>query len=653
LNALYNGGISKKLYTNKHLASPVSIAKKIAKALSSTALAQQLQEYQEIKNFASSQEKIAYTHALINIACMLISPRALSDKESEILCPFNKEYTAVQEWLIHTLKSVDKLSEDEAIELHAKAAKEHYLKALYLQLGYALTSKNPTRENNAKTLLETLDTPSKKIEANLSNINDHNFAKDLAIKTKIEELYEKLKMADGISSKLPDLDEKVRKEGAFSEEKSDQKKRRNETKKSEQSTWPEKISKQTYQTSLSSLKGLAFFMTMANIAESVQGKERFKPHNLVQVCNDLFSLTGSLAQQGTKLSGGNLKALSEVIDTSFSDKKSSTAKFIVRLGALSVILNSVNEYQSLDKDDTDAKAAITSKSLLILALMFTPGWAAFGTIVAVEIAWLLLKERVIDSPLEVYLKHNLFHNDRTNYDLFKSMSVLQILLSGAPIAYRHLAPSLLDAVHSETTPFYYKGADRESQEIEGFYDVKEIRAFIADNYDLHPKAIERAMLNELSEFKAVLYGYKVEILDKKIRVKDLPLDNVYYKTILTLPQEILENNRHILFYKDKKYEKIDTKSLAKDGKSFLFDTAKDIRFTTIDALQKREGEEIAFLIINKDIALKYTMQYHVRFEDIGYYSGSSNTLLMLDKLENVGLTAQDIEHIESLENKGN
>jgi len=25
---------------------------------------------------------------------------------------------------------------------------------------------------------------------------------------------------------------------------------------------------------------------------------------------------------------------------------------------------------------------------------------------------------------------------------------------------------------------------------------------------------------------------------------------------------------------------------------------------------------------------------------------------MLDKLENVGLTAQDIEHIESLENKG-
>ena len=47
------------------------------------------------------------------------------------------------------------------------------------------------------------------------------------------------------------------------------------------------------------------------------------------------------------------------------------------------------------------------------------------------------------------------------------------------------------------------------------------------------------------------------------------------------------------------------------------------------------------------------MQYHVRFEDIGYYSGSSNTLLMLDKLENVGLTAQDIEHIESLENKGN
>jgi hypothetical protein len=341
-----------------------------------------------------------------------------------------------------------------------------------------------------------------------------------------------------------------------------------------------------------------------------------------------------------------------VIDTNYSDKTSSTAKFIVRLGVVGVILNSVNEYESLDKDDNDAKAALASKSLLIVALMLTPGWVAFGAIIVIELAWLLLKERVVDSSLEVYLKHNLFHNDRTNYDVFKSMGVLQILLSGAPIAYRHLAPSLLDAVHSEATPFYYKGADRKSQEIQGFSDVKEIRAFIADNYDLHPKAIERAMLNELSEFKAVLYGYKVEILDKKIRVKDLPLDNVYYKTILTLPQEILENNRHILFYKDKKYEKIDTKSLAKDGKSFLFDTAKDIRFTTVDALQKREGEEMAFLIVNEDIALKYTMQYHVKFEDIGYYRGSSNTLLMLDKLENVGLTAQDIEHIESLENKG-
>lgn len=161
--------------------------------------------------------------------------------------------------------------------------------------------------------------------------------------------------------------------------------------------------------------------------------------------------------------------------------------------------------------------------------------------------------------------------------------------------------------------------------------------------------MEVAMRNEVNTLKQVIYGYKIEIFeDKEVRA-NLPMDKIYYKTRLTIPSEVLDNNKHILFYKDKQYEKIDIKSLGSSGENRIFDTAKDISFSTIDALKDKEDEKVSFIIANDDITLKYEMQYHTRYEDISYYSGSNaSTLFMIDGFKNVGLNKKDMEYIKSL-----
>jgi len=157
------------------------------------------------------------------------------------------------------------------------------------------------------------------------------------------------------------------------------------------------------------------------------------------------------------------------------------------------------------------------------------------------------------------------------------------------------------------------------------------------------------MRNEVNTLKQVLYGYKIEIFEDKEARANLPMDKIYYKTRLTIPSEVLENNKHILFYKDKQYEEIDIKSLGSSGTNYIFDTAKDIPFASVDGLQDKEDEEVSFIIVNDDITLKYKMQYHTNFRDISYYSGShGSTLFMIDNFENTGLSKEDMKHIKSL-----
>ena len=653
--SLLTGSPKKNFYQNTSFKIPHIIAQEIEMKISKGPLKEVLAAYMKITDLSDNEKCLDYYEFGLNLAYMLCAPRANSDEETDLLSPFNKGFEAIYDLLSHVTKGMDGLSEEQAVWLHGREIKEHYLQALFALIGHGLGHKktNTTRKTNAQSLLDLLPIKVSKITANFSNPNDHNQAQDLKVKTQVEELYEKLKNLNGISSKFPDFDEHL-KSGAFGGNTSAINKPGlggNKVDVKVPKWLIDTKNLNTYKNALTTTKSLAGIMTFMSIGEYlIKGKsEQIKVHNLIGFMNDSISLTKVLSEKGAKAETKSVAAISRFINKGAA-LDAASYKLLAKLGAVGLIFNAANELSGMDANDIDGKVSVATKNAMVLAFLFTPGWVAVAGIVIVEVAWLYFKDYVVDSPLEVYLRKNLFFDAKVYHE---NLSFFSSIFNSTPPEKSRLAPLLLESIHAEGGEYIYMGKPTPAKEIKGFLNIKTLRTFIADNADTNSKEIEVAMRNELNTLKQVLYGYKIEISNEK-RTIDLPMDKISFQTQLSIPSEVLDKNRHILFYKDKQYEKIEISSLGTSGKNRIFDTAKDIAFTTIDALQDREDEEVSFIVVNDDITLKYKMQYHTRFEDIGYYSGShGSTLFMIDHFENVGLNKEDLKHIQSLEDKGN
>ena len=175
---------------------------------------------------------------------------------------------------------------------------------------------------------------------------------------------------------------------------------------------------------------------------------------------------------------------------------------------------------------------------------------------------------------------------------------------------------------------------------------------LADNYDAHPHTIERAVSNEQAALKQVLYGMKAEIADAKVFKHDLPMDKIYYQTHLAVDAKVLEDTKHLISVFEGHYTEIDPATLTLNEDKKLVDMAKGIVFKHLDGLKALEGKECGLIIVNDDIVLKYTAQYHNR--STGYMGGGSQTLFTLKELKSGGLSAADYEQVNKLlEKEGN
>ncbi len=636
------------------------LAKGLAKQLQNPKLTTLLDTYATV---TSADGAVDYCYFGINLLLALNGPRIRIDEESDAISPFSAGLEAHAKWLKHLTTTMNALSQEQAVDLHVLPAKQYYLNALYAYVFHAKMPRDgkpkgsEQRRQNADGFLKNFAVSIPVPEEDLTNPLDYaNVDEGLRVKTQVEELYANLQAINGISSNLPELDKKVKEQGAVSENKPTKKPGLGGARSEGtiQAKFLDDVAIKSYQASLASIKGLAFIMTVANLDSYIRGTEKLKLHNMVQAGNDIISITSTLTEKGAQLKGGSLKSASDTVQHLLKIDEASL-KLVVKLGAVAVLLNGLNELTELDESDVDGKIAVRVKNLLVVALMLSPGWAAVGAIVVVELAWLFLKERVVDSPLELYLQRNLFYNNRADSDLGKSLNTFWTLVNHEPAPQRFLAPILVEAVQNsrDGTPYTHMGIEREGKDVKGFDIFDGIRRFVADNYDAHPHTMERALSNELAALKQVLYGMKAEIADAKVLKFDLPMDKVYYQTHLAIDASVLDDTRHLLSVFEGHYSEIDPKTLKLSEDKKLVDMAQGVAFKHLDGLRAFEGKECGLIIVNDDIVLKYTAQYHNR-SDSSYWAGSTQTLFTLTDLKSGGLSAEDYDQVNKLlEKEGN
>ena len=649
---------SAQFFLKPTVLQPKVVAKTIASKIK--LLADTLELHHKLAEKIDPDTKLDYYHYGLNLAYVLSAPRAFTDSESDLLSPFNSGFEHVNLFLNRLTKGMNAIKDEkEALELHEYGIKEHYLNGLYSLIGHALIGKDAGRKNAAKNLLSGMPVRTQEQEAKFNEINDYNYDKNLKIKSEIDERYEQLKNINGISSKFSDFDTKI-KDGAYGAHKTSSglgDNRSNTSHKGIGTSWLENQQNlKSYKNILSTTKGLAFLMTVGSIAEYLQKghTEKIKAHNIIAAVSDLISISTAMAEKGVKLSEGSVKSVSTFVDKLANVDKSSL-KLVAKLGAVGIIVTTMNTYSELDENDTDGRIAVLTKNAMVLALLFTPGWAAVATIIVVELAWIFLKDHFVDSAMEIYLRKNLmFDSVKPTGSLGNSLSIFMQLSSGESVGKRFISPIMLDTLKTTSTQYTYNGSLEKANKIEGFSTIKEMRVFIAENYKLNPLAFETAMSNELNTIKQVLYGLKIEAdteAEPTLKYKAYKA-NVFYATSIKISDDLMKNNEHIVIHTPTGYTPLDKeKELTSNTGYSSYDLLSHVRSNNRQALlDMKDTDKRSVIIVNSDIILKYNVIYEeaVSFADYSKLWAQNGRVISIKKLKQVALTTQDYEYIKSL-----
>ena len=138
-------------------------------------------------------------------------------------------------------------------------------------------------------------------------------------------------------------------------------------------------------------------------------------------------------------------------------------------------------------------------------LLFSPALIAFGGVVLTEIVWSFIKDYIENSRMELYLYESLLfntteHNDNRYFNTIESNKSFR-------------AGIFVETLKHSNALFTLGGEETPASKLNGFVSAKEVREFIAENYDEHSSVINTAMTNELAQLKSVLYGYSISTED--------------------------------------------------------------------------------------------------------------------------------------------
>ena len=580
---------------------------------------QVLKAYQEIGAFDNAEQWLAYLNTSQGILFSFLENRSDLDTETTISSAFNNEKKHLLDFVAHIVKNKNKIINqtffDRAFDLPVR---DHYSKLLEQHIGHAFveTENNEqgfdTRKKNAQAFFKE-HAKSKDIEAlEKSGFLEQNFGIEKEQTKTISQYYAGLVTMEGMVAKFGKVLEEHKKihgaggsmDDMYSKEETKQLGKVNNS----------AITKQ-YKPLLSSIKVLSVLVAGVSVATGAINYNKLKYKDIFPLIGDMYTTTQSLSKIAPKTSAGVVEAMQKLLNYA-NLEKIATWKLMAKVGIAGIVVSAVYDIQALEEGDTDATVAIVTKNVLVISLLLVPalatvpgiGWIAALGILSVEIAWhFYLRDMFVDTPLESHImKTLLFHQ----YDDINAFAPLISPLGYAIYRYTNDKPY-------QALLFGEAVQKQEKDLVQGFESLEELQTFIGENHDKYEELFNNALQYELTSLRAVAFGYKIEILDTvKKQYKSLPQ---ILQTQIKIPKEMLRNNIEVLLKIDDDYHSIYASALTPlgsipvMGEDFSYDLIQrgsaNADINSADA-KKLSQKDVSLFIVNRDIALKYKVEFY-------------------------------------------
>ncbi len=609
--------------------SPEALSKTLSTKLKDSNLKDLLQAYSELKRTDFETVKL-----FLNIAYSLTASRTMFDAEVTQTSPFNKNSAVIDflKGLSTTLQSIDATEHE---KLYAEGIFTLYHQSLHSIIlhsqieGLYNSDSFSVRKTNANNFLtELAPQTEKEYQLELSNLNDGNISEDLKVKKAHEKLFEQLKALDGITSQV---------HGAEDKQRAKEESTRGREAKTEKE-WTKVVRKsKPYKLSISTMKGLSFFVTLFTTGDALKTYNKNDLKALLEITTGINSITKTVVETGTKVLPRSQKAM-VMVDFLLAEH-SIPQKIIAKLAIPAVIVGAYYEVEALDNEDYDAMLMISTKAAITVALAFVSGiWIAAAGYIALEILWYLFSSYFIDSRVEVMIEKSLFYQNGRR-------------------------PYILESLSTTNKQYYirrgYRDALMSAKDITMIGGAKAVRDFIYKNYEKNKKDLQTAARYEFSEILRALKNIS-------IKVEKIPTHNYYNEYINNYQQTIdLNLNGHIRVNKEyydemrgviyliednnySDYTFIDATEATDKDKDKLIDIfesfKKDVSSNKLEEASKKDYHILIDSGVNGVTSIKYKLgiEYYYRTEYIGNQFVKKINYY-LDELIPTPLSSQDIE----------
>ena len=273
-----------------------------------------------------------------------------------------------------------------------------------------------------------------------------------------------------------------------------------------------------------------------------------------------------------------------------------------------------------------------------------------------------IKDYIENSKIELYLYDSLpfnvkEHNECREFNKIESDK-------------NYRASIFLDTIKNSGKTFELKGKDIKANQLKGFSSFKEIRKFIADNYDEHSELIDTAMRYELSRLKSVLYGYSLDLLDVHSTTRKISKGmqiNVNSANDIKLSDNLFRDAKSVFIRYDKADNTGKYKTIYKEFElqsvygitQYLVSLSDEFdKITqTLNFGNRREQElwfhsypqdklvkemlnNVAIIVTTEITSMKYKIIYDIKFE-------AYNNYVQIKELQTSSLSEEDSKHINN------
>jgi hypothetical protein len=261
----------------------------------------------------------------------------------------------------------------------------------------------------------------------------------------------------------------------------------------------------------------------------------------------------------------------------------------------------------------------------------------------VNVVWMFLSHKVLDSDIDDYLEKSLFFTTELSSRYERITKWASNMLRKTDVKAIP-AKFLIETIESNK--------ELSLKADNGFRNIKELKSFIGQNYDKNKSYFTTALKTEMSFLKSALYGYKLEKVNftSKQRVKTIAgLEiSMNIQSALKIPNIIADDKSFKLYFSNEqsKFIEINRNSLILGNGyvTFNFFPENNPYFNINQFVYniKKANQKSFIIVLSSQIEFKY----EVEFTDTNKVT--PNCYIEIDSLKQINFSDKDVELLKGI-----